>query len=75
MKREQYVQLFNATRAATLAALEGLSDADLDRPGKGRMARMAPTLGDMLILACNHTMMHGGQFSTVRRKLGKPVIF
>jgi hypothetical protein len=39
------------------------------------MAAMAPTLGAQFILAANHTMMHQGQFSVARRKLGKPVLF
>ena len=34
-----------------------------------------PTLGALIILIANHTMMHAGQFTVVRRKLGKPVIF
>lgn len=73
--KEEYLSLFNATRAATLAALAGLSDADLDKPSSGPLARMAPTVGAMFLLVSNHTLMHAGQFSVVRRKLGKPVLF
>ena len=39
------------------------------------MAQMAPTLGALLLLNANHVMMHAGQFTVVRRKLGKPVLF
>src|SRR5262249_24495733 len=39
-----YVDLFAKTRAATLATVEKLSDADLDRPSRGRMAPLPPTL-------------------------------
>ena len=49
--------------------------AGLDRPTTGRMAKFAPTVGAMLLLVSNHTLMHGGQFTVVRRKLGKPVLF
>jgi hypothetical protein len=70
-----YVELFNKTRGATLALLDKLSDPDLDRPTEGKMAQFAPTLGALFLLTANHTMMHGGQFTVVRRKLGKPVIF
>jgi uncharacterized damage-inducible protein DinB len=73
--KAQYLDLFNKTRAATLAALDKLTDADLDRPTTGPMAQWAPTLGALLLLTANHTMMHAGQFTVVRRKLGKPVIF
>jgi hypothetical protein len=73
--KEQYVALFNRVREATKAAVAKLSDADLDRPTKGDMAKFAPKLGDFLILVANHSLMHAGQFSVVRRKLGKPVLF
>jgi uncharacterized damage-inducible protein DinB len=75
LTRAQYVELFNKCRAATLAAVAKLSDADLDRPTQGNMAKFAPTLGEMLVLVANHVMMHAGQFTVVRRKLGKPVLF
>jgi hypothetical protein len=73
--KEQYLSLFNATRQATIAALDKLSAEDLDKPTSGSMAKWAPTLGDMLVLIANHGLMHGGQFTVVRRKLGKPVLF
>jgi hypothetical protein len=75
LTRAQYVELFNKVRAATLAAVAKLSDADLDRPTQGNMAKFAPTLGAMLVLVGNHVLMHAGQFTVVRRKLGKPVLF
>jgi hypothetical protein len=70
--RTAYLDLFAKARAATLAAVDGLSEADLDKPTGWEFA---PTLGQLLLLICNHTMMHAGQFSVVRRKLGKPVLF
>jgi hypothetical protein len=70
-----YLDLFDKTRGATVTALDKLADADLDRPTEGNMAKFAPTLGALLLLTANHTMMHAGQFSVVRRKLGKPVLF
>jgi hypothetical protein len=73
--RAEYIDLFTRTRQATIAALEALTDADLDRPTEGRMAQFAPTLGSLFLLVSNHALMHGGQFSVVRRKLGKPVLF
>jgi uncharacterized damage-inducible protein DinB len=73
--KAEYLKLFNHVREATLAAVGKLSDADLDKPNKGQMAQFAPTIGALLLLVSNHTFMHGGQFTVVRRKLGKPVIF
>lgn len=73
--KEQYLSLFNRVREATKAAAGKLSEADLDRPTTGQMAQFAPTLGAFFILVSNHTLMHVGQFSPIRRKLGKPVLF
>jgi uncharacterized damage-inducible protein DinB len=75
LTKQQYVDLFNRIREATKATVAKLSDADLDRPSSGNMAQFAPTLGAFLMLVSNHTLMHAGQFSVVRRKLGKPVLF
>jgi uncharacterized damage-inducible protein DinB len=75
LTKAQYLELFNKLREATIAAVGKLSDADLDKPTVGSMAKYAPTAGAMLLLTSNHTLMHAGQFTAVRRKLGKPVLF
>ncbi len=75
LTKAQYMDAFKKVRDATIANVERLSDADLDKPNTGEMAKMAPTLGALLILIANHTLMHGGQFTVVRRALGKPVLF
>jgi uncharacterized damage-inducible protein DinB len=72
---QQYRDLFNQVRQATLETVGALADSDLDRPAEGDIAKLAPTVGDVLVLVSNHTLMHGGQFTVVRRKLGKPVLF
>ncbi len=73
--KAEYVSLFNKMREATLAALAKMSDADLDKATTGNMAKFAPTVAALLILQSNHTLMHAGQFTVVRRKLGKPILF
>jgi len=73
--KEEYLALFNKAREATLATLARMSDAELDKPISGDMAKFAPTVGALLILQSNHTLMHAGQFTVLRRKLGKPVLF
>ena len=69
-----YLECSDRLRAATIAAVDKLSDADLDKANTGEMAKWAPTLGDLLVLIANHTLMHAGQFTVVRRALGKPVV-
>lgn len=73
--KADYLTTFNKVREATIANLAKLSDADLDKATTGNMKDFAPTLGAFFILLANHTMMHAGQFTAVRRKLGKPVVF
>jgi hypothetical protein len=73
--KAQYLELFNGVREATIKGVEKLADADLDKPLTGEMAKWAPTVGALVLLTGNHTMMHAGQFTVVRRKLGKPVLF
>jgi hypothetical protein len=70
--KDEYLKLFNTVRAATLATVDGLSDADLDKESGWQMA---PTVGKVLLFIGSHDMMHAGQFTVVRRKLGKPVLF
>lgn len=71
LTKAAYLNLFEEVRAATTAAVAG---ADLDKASTGNMAPFAPKLGDFFLLIANHTMMHVGQFTAVRRKLGKPVL-
>src|SRR5437868_5242355 len=61
--KAEYLDLFNRSRAATLAALEPMTDAEFDKPTTGPMAQFAPTLGALLQLQANHTLMHAGQFT------------
>jgi hypothetical protein len=75
LPKAQYVEWMAKLRAITIAAVDKLSDSDLDTPNTGMMAKFAPTLAALLILMANHTLMHGGQFTVVRRALNKPVVF
>jgi hypothetical protein len=75
LTKAQYLELYNATREATIAAAAQLTPADLDKPTTGNMSNFAPTVGHLLFVLPNHDLMHAGQFTVVRRKLGKPVLF
>jgi hypothetical protein len=75
LSKAEYLALFDQVRGATIATVGGLTDADLDRPTTGPFAKFAPTLGQLLLLVSNHTLLHAGQISVIRRKLGKPVLF
>jgi uncharacterized damage-inducible protein DinB len=73
--KAEYLDLFNRVRQGTLKLVEEMPDSALDTPTTGNMARFAPTIGALIVLIANHEMMHAGQFTVVRRKLGKPVLF
>lgn len=75
LRKADYLEWFDKVRKATLANVDRLSDADFDKPNTGRMAAMAPNLGALIVLVANHTLMHAGQFTVVRRALKKPVLF
>lgn len=75
LSKEKYLELYKSVRAATHAALEKISDADLAAPNTGRSASFAPTVCHLMLLPAGHVLMHIGQFSVVRRKLNKPVLF
>src|SRR5262249_53934391 len=51
--KARYLDLFTQARQATIAALNKLTDADLDRPATGNMAKFAPTLGSIFLLVSN----------------------
>ena len=72
--KQQYLDLFEKLNAATLKALNGTSDADLDQPSPERLRKMFPTVGMIYVLIATHPLMHAGQFVPVRRALGKPVL-
>lgn len=74
LTQAEFIKLFTDVRASTIAALNTLTDADLDRPCTGKYKSFAPTLGRMFLAVSDHTTMHSGQFSVIRRKLGKPVL-
>jgi hypothetical protein len=72
--KQEYLELFEKQRAASKAALDKLSDSDFDRPSPERLQKMFPTVGAVFGLIASHPMMHAGQFVTIRRQLGKPVL-
>jgi len=73
-KKQQYLDLMDKVNAASLAALDKFSEADLDQPSPENFRKMFPTMGSMFLLIATHPLMHAGQFVPVRRALGKPIV-
>lgn len=72
LAKKTYLDTFNSVRDAVTAVAAKFSEADLDKPTGWDFA---PTIGALLLLTSTHAIMHLGQFTVVRRKLGKPVLF
>lgn len=76
LTKDEYFRLAQETRAATLKVLDGLSSADLDKPvSSDRVPPFVKKVGDALLTAGSHWIMHTGQWVVLRRKLGRPVQF
>jgi hypothetical protein len=73
--KEALLNLFGKIRAGTIAWVDGLSQADLDKPAPEKFQKMWPTIGALAEGMAGHVQMHTGQFQVIRRKLGKPVLF
>ena len=72
--KAEYVDLMEKLKTATFAAVDNMSDADLDREGPEHLKSFCPTVGSVLLLISTHMMMHAGQLVPIRRKLDKPVM-
>ena len=75
LPKEEYLQLAKDVRAATLRALDRVSEADFDKPISGRVPPFVKTVGDCFATIGPHWSTHAGQWVVVRRKLGRPVMF
>lgn len=73
--KAELLDLAEKVRAATLRWIRSLTEADLDRPTPDTLRKLAPTIGHIVMLLPDHTLMHVGQMQVIRRKLGKPVLF
>lgn len=73
--KREYLRLIDEQRAATLAKLDQLSEADLERPTPAKYQGFAASVGAMFGSLTTHWMMHAGQWAVVRRKLGRPPLF
>ncbi|HVT28444.1 MAG TPA: DinB family protein [Lacipirellulaceae bacterium] len=71
LSKDEYLSLAKTVRAGTLAALETLSGADLDKPVTGRVPPFVKCAGDCFVTVGTHWVLHSGQWVVLRRKLGR----
>ncbi len=70
-----YLSVYEQQRAATLKALEKMTDADLDKPAPEKYASFLKTAGEVFIMQGTHWLMHAGQWAITRRKLSRKPLF
>ena len=73
--KERYLELYDAQRQATLSVLKTLPTEQLTEPGPEPLRMIVQTVGELFLFQAHHELMHAGQFTCIRRKLGKPVLF
>ncbi len=73
--KEDLMRVHQEQRQATLAALEKLTDEDLDREAPESMRSYAPNCAAAFSMQGSHWLMHAGQWVIVRREIGKGPIF
>ncbi|MEX0679361.1 MAG: DinB family protein [Pirellulales bacterium] len=74
LTKEEYERLARQLRAGTLRIVDGMAPADFDRPVE-KMPPTVKTVGDMFFFVSMHWLMHAGQWSVIRRKLGRAPLF
>ena len=72
--KQDYLDMFAKLDAATIAALDKSTEAQLDAPAPESLREWFPTVGHVYVLIVSHTLMHAGQWVPVRRMLDKPVV-
>ncbi len=73
--KDRYLELYEAQRQATLDILKQLEPEQLTEPGPEFLQTVVHTVGELFLFQAHHELMHAGQFTVIRRKLGKPVLF
>jgi hypothetical protein len=70
--KDEYLKIGKQVRAGTLAVLDSLSDADVDKAAPAKLPPMIQCVGDCFVLIGGHWSTHAGQWVVLRRKLGRP---
>ena len=73
--KEELMAAFETQRAGTIAALEKLSDEDLQKPSPEAMQGYAPNWATAFVMQDAHWVMHAGQWAVIRRQLGRDPLF
>ena len=70
----QLLEIAKSQGEAILKMIDGISDADFDKPAPEHMQAYASNIGAVVNMLGAHWMMHAGQWVIVRRQLGREVV-
>jgi len=73
--KQVYMNAYEEQWSAIRKALEGMSEADLDKPAPEQFSSFLKTVGHAFSMQASHWLMHAGQWSVTRRKLGRTPLF
>lgn len=73
--KAELIRIAEEQNAGAMAALDSLSDADLEKPSPEKFQRFGPKVAHIFTMLPAHWTMHAGQWAVIRRKLGKPPLF
>lgn len=74
LSKEEYLKLRKEVRANVLALVDKLTDEELQKPVE-KVPPMVKTVEQVLHFIGPHWVMHAGQWSVIRRKLGRAPLF
>lgn len=75
---DEVLAAYRDLRARNLKILDGLGEADLDRPTKAPprgLEQVLGTFGQTFLVVAMHQMMHRGQLADARRAAGRKPLF
>jgi uncharacterized damage-inducible protein DinB len=75
LSKAEYLRLLEQQRQALAGVIAALPESRLEDDAPEPMRSYAPKIVDVLGMVAAHELMHAGQFTVVRRRLGKPVAF
>ena len=73
--KAEYLKGLKEQRRGTLAALEKMNEADLEKESPESFRSYCPQVADIFIMQGTHILMHTGQWAVTRRKLGRKPLF
>jgi hypothetical protein len=73
--KQVYLDAYEQQWSAIRKALDGVSEADLDKPAPEQFRSFLKSVGHAFSLQASHWLMHAGQWAIIRRKLGRPPLF